>query len=95
MTGSTITLAITVLFVLFCGLLGIHLIRLTLLSRMIRAEIEAVGRQREDMIKNTNATWAEISQIAYPDIDTSYRNLSFFKPWQRPSSLLVYDTKDA
>ena len=94
MTASTITLAITIGIVLFSVLLGIQLIRLTILSRMIRASIKEVGQKRQALI-NTEATWAEVKQIPYPDIDTSYRNLNFFKPWQRPSSLIVYDTVDS
>lgn len=65
----------------------VQLVRIQFLSKAIRAAIDITHERRMDTI-NTGRTWVD---IPYPNIDATYRNLKWYKPWERPSTLLVYD----
>lgn len=64
--------------------------RIGFLSKAIRAEIHRVGDERMDIIKN-GGSWEDVEKVKYPDIDRSHRNLKWYKLWERPSTLIVFE----
>ena len=68
----------------------IQLIRLHFLSRIIHSAIDETFENRMATI----GTDRSANAYTYPDIDATYANLKWYKPWQRPSTLLVYDKED-
>lgn len=64
--------------------------RIGFLSKAIRAEINRVGDERMDIIKN-GGSWEDVEKVKYPDIDQSHRNLKWYKLWERPSTLVVFE----
>lgn len=75
------------------ALMGVSVIQITrvgFLSKAIRAEIHRVGDERMDIIKN-GGSWEDVEKVKYPDIDQSHRNLKWYKPWERPSTLVAFE----
>lgn len=70
---------------------AIQLIRIHFLSRNLSKVLDDVFSQRE-AASLSGMRWSEIQQtIKYPDIAATYDNLKWYKPWERPSTLIVYD----
>lgn len=65
----------------------IQLIRLHFLSSLVRKAIGNTFAKRMSTIGTANDPY----QYPYPDIDATYDGLKWYKPWERPSTLLVYD----
>lgn len=65
----------------------VQLVRLQFLSRLVRRAIDETYDKRMATI----GTDRDAYQYRYPDIDATYNGLKWYKPWQRPSTLLVYD----
>ena len=68
----------------------IQLARDSRMSKAIRAEISNTAQKRADIIAR-GGSWEEVTKIPYPDIDQSYKNLKWYKPWERPSTLVAFD----
>ena len=62
----------------------IQLIRIQFLSKVVRKAIY-------ETFENRTANRDSYQKFPYPDIDATYASLKWYKPWQRPSTLLVYD----
>jgi hypothetical protein len=75
---------------LFCAfimiLLIVQMIRLHFLSKLVRETIDDTFEKRMSTIGSTNDPY----KIPYPDIDATYNGLKWYKPWERPSTLLVF-----
>lgn len=71
----------------------IQLIRLHFLSKIIHFAIDETFSRRMAAL-DSGVKHPEFESIKYPDIDATYANLKWYKPWQRPSTLLVYDKED-
>lgn len=70
---------------------AINIIRIEMLSNNLQKIIDEVYENHMAAIK-TGKTRTEIKDtINYPDIHASYNNLKWYKPWERPSTLIVYD----
>lgn len=65
----------------------VQLVRLQFLSRLVRKAIDETYDKRMATI----GTNEDHRKYQYPDIDATYNGLKWYKPWQRPSTLLVYD----
>lgn len=65
----------------------VQLIRLSILSSVVRHAIDDTFERR----MSTIGTNTDPYQYPYPDIDATYSGLKWYKPWERPSTLLVYD----
>ena len=76
---------------LFCAfimiLLIVQMIRLHFLSKLIRQAINDTSEKRMSTIGTTDDPY----KIPYPDIDATYNGLKWYKPWERPSTLLVFN----
>jgi hypothetical protein len=75
---------------LFCAfimiLLIVQMIRLHFLSKLISQAINDTFERRMSTIGTTDDPY----KIPYPDIDATYNGLKWYKPWERPSTLLVF-----
>lgn len=69
---------------------GVQTTRVGFLSRALRAEISNTAQKRADIIAR-GGSWEEVTTIPYPDIDQSYKNLKWYKPWERPSTLVAFE----
>ena len=72
---------------------AIQLVRLHFLSKIIHFAIEETYDRRRAAL-DSGVKYLDVQSITYPDIDATYANLKWYKPWQRPSTLLVYDKED-
>lgn len=75
------------------ALMGVSVIQTTrvgFMSRVIRAEISNTAQKRTDIIAR-GGSWEEVTMVRYPDINQSYKNLKWYKPWERPSTLVVFE----
>lgn len=63
-----------------------QLVRLQFLSRVLR---DAIDETHENRMSNLGS--ARIDEYPYPNINATYKNLKWYKPWERPSTLIVYD----
>lgn len=68
----------------------IQITRVGFLSRALRAEISNTSQKRTDVIAR-GGSWEEVTKIPYPDINQSYKNLKWYKPWERPSTLVAFE----
>lgn len=70
---------------------AVQLIRLHFLSTSLSKVLKETFDKRE-AASLAGMRWSEIQQtIKYPDIDATYNNLKWYKLWERPSTLIVYD----
>jgi hypothetical protein len=75
---------VTFIIVVMIGALLItvfEMIRLKILSGIVRKAIDETFEKR----------MAGDYSCQYPNIDATYDGLKWYKPWERPSTLLVYD----
>lgn len=86
MIFTVITIACIALLVIS----GVQTTRVGFMSRALRAEISNTAQKRNDVIAR-GGSWEEVTMIPYPDIDQSYKNLKWYKPWERPSTLVVFE----
>lgn len=83
-----IAMAVCIVGLIICC---IQLARLSFLSNDLQKIIDEVYENRMAAIKS-GKTWTEIQgTINYPDITATYNNLKWYKPWERTSTLIVYD----
>ena len=68
----------------------VQVLRTHFLSKVVREAVDETFELRRAAIDSGNRH----HNITYPDIDATYANLKWYKPWQRPSTLLVYDKED-
>ena len=74
-------------FALAAMLIGfMQLIRLEFLFRVLR---DAIDEIYENRMANLGSVRKE--EYQYPNVDATYKNLKWYKPWERPSTLIVYD----
>ena len=64
--------------------------RVGFMSKSLRAGINDTAQKRTDVIAR-GGSWEEVTKIPYPSIDKSYKNLKWYKPWERPSTLVVFE----
>ena len=70
---------------------AIHTVRLHFLSKAIHFAIDETFERRRAAL-NSGVNYSEVkSTITYPDVDATFDNLKWYRPWQRPSTLIVYD----
>lgn len=72
------------------GLLIVSIVQMArthFLSKALQIEIDETHRLRVAALESGNA----YHNINYPNIDATYANLKWYKLWQRPSTLIVYD----
>lgn len=68
-------------------ILMVQMVRLQILSRIVRIAIDETYNKRMATI----GTGENAYQYRYPNIDATYDGLKWYKPWERPSTLVVYD----
>ncbi len=88
-----ITAAISVIFIAWIVVCLIQLVRLQLLSKAVRAAIDDAADKRQEIIDN-GGTWEEVRTIPYPDIGQCYDSLKWYKPWERPSTLVTFEKEN-
>lgn len=71
----------------------VQLVRVQLLSKAIHRVIDETFDRRKAVL-DAGGKYQEATLITYPNIDATYANLKWYKPWQRPSTLIVYDKED-
>ena len=76
--------------VLILGLCLAHIVRIQFLGKAVRSELRKVSDKRLDVIAD-GGSWEIVCTHKYPDINQSYKNLKWYKPWERPSTLVVFD----
>lgn len=63
-----------------------QLVRLQFLSKALQGVIDETYENR---MANLGSSRKE--EYQYPNVDATYKNLKWYKPWERPSTLIVYD----
>lgn len=64
-----------------------QMIRVHFLSKTLSGVIDHTHELRVKALNDK----APLTPLPYPNIDATYNNLKWYKPWQRPSTLIVYD----
>lgn len=84
---ATFIISTSIAWIAVCG---IQLIRVQMMSNVLKAEIKAISNRRQAILTN-GGSWNDVSDVSYPDISQCYKNLKWYKPWERPSTLLVFE----
>lgn len=72
----------------------IHMIRLSIMYKLLFQIIDDVYERRMKLLNSSvkySDVESEIESIVYPNISATYSNLKWYKPWERPSTLIIYD----
>lgn len=68
----------------------VQLIRVHFLSKLIQAEVRNTSEKRQAVLAS-GGSWKDADAVPYPDINQCYKNLKWYKPWERSSDLVVFE----
>lgn len=68
----------------------VQFVRVHFLSKAVHRVIDETFDRRKAVL-DAGGKYEEVTLIPYPNIDATYNGLKWYKPWQRPSTLIVYD----